>query len=145
MHLTTHTDYAIRVLVYLALAGERRVTIGDIARAYGISENHLMKVGQHLARAGWVVSTRGRRGGISLNPRPENIVLGEVIRDMETGFALVACQADDKDCVISPFCRLRGILDEALDAFLVKLDRYTLADLIASDMRPDLERQLFGD
>lgn len=143
MHLTIHTDYALRVLVYLALAGEKRVTIGDIARAYGISENHLMKVGQHLARSGWIEATRGRHGGVSLSCRPEDVALGNVVRDMESSFELVACQADGESCAITPFCRFRGILEDALAAFLGELDRHTLADLLADDVRTGLERQLF--
>lgn len=144
MRLTTHTDYAFRVLIYLALAGDRRVPVGDIARAYGISGNHLMKVGQHLSRTGWVTSSRGRGGGLKLLCRPEDIVLGEVIRDMEPGFDLVACQADSNACVITEYCQLRGVLDEALNAFHQKLDRYTLADLIAPGVARDLEQRLFG-
>lgn len=145
MHLTIHTDYALRVLVYLALAGEKRVTIGDIARAYGISENHLMKVGQHLARSGWIEATRGRHGGVSLGCRPENVALGDVVRDMESSFELVPCQGDGDSCAITPFCRFRGILEVALEAFLGELDRHTLADLLADDVRPGLESRLFDD
>lgn len=145
MRLTTHTDYAFRVLIYLALAGDRRVPVGDIARAYGISGNHLMKVGQHLCRTGWVTSSRGRGGGLKLLCRPEDIVLGEVIRDMEPGFDLVACQADSNACVITEYCQLRGVLDEALNAFHRKLDRYTLADLIGPGVARDLEQRLFSD
>lgn len=143
MHLTTHTDYAIRILIYLALAGERRVTIGDIARAYGISENHLMKVGQHLARKGWVVSVRGRRGGLHLRERPDNVVLGQVIRDMESGFDLVPCQLENGSCAITPFCRLRGILDDSLEAFFGVLDRHTLSDLLSPEAAQGLEQRLF--
>lgn len=144
MHLTTHTDYALRVLIYLALAGDRRATVGGIARAYGISANHLMKVSQHLARAGWITSTRGKLGGLTLQRRPEDIVVGQVVRDMEPGFDLAACQADRSACTITPFCRLRGVFDMALDAFLDELDRHTLADLLTPAERHGLEYQLFG-
>lgn len=142
MRLTTHTDYALRVLIYLALAQDRRTTIGDIARAYAISENHLMKVGQHLARSGWVISTRGKGGGLCLARHPEDIVVGEVIRDMEAGFDLAECHADRGACAITPFCKLRTVLADALAAFLGELDRHTLADLLSQDVRSGLERQL---
>lgn len=142
MHLTAHTDYALRMLIYLGLAGDRRVTIRDIARAYGISENHLMKVSQHLVRCGWIESARGRGGGLTLNRRPGEIVVGAVVRDMEAGFPIAECHANPETCLISPFCRLREVFSDALTAFLDRLDRHTLADLIAADVRPGLERRL---
>ncbi len=145
MHLTTHTDYAFRVLFYLAVAGDRRVTVGDIARAYGISENHLMKVSQHLVHTGWVKSVRGRRGGLHLQKRPETIIVGNVVRDMEGGFDLVACQADPDNCLITPFCRLKSVVGEALEAFLGYLDGKTLADLLTPGTVKDLERRLLRD
>lgn len=145
MHLTTHTDYALRVLIYLALAGERRGTAGDIARAYGISVNHLMKVCHHLAHGGWVEAKRGRNGGLRLRHSPEDIVIGQVIRDMESGFELVACQGDRCTCTIASHCRLRDMVGRALEAFLGELDRYTLSDLLAADLSAGLERRLFTE
>ena len=50
MHLTTFSDYTLRVLMYLAIDPAKLATIPAIAAAYAISENHLMKVVQHLAR-----------------------------------------------------------------------------------------------
>lgn len=145
MHLTTHTDYAFRVLFYLAVAGDRRVTVGDIAKAYGISANHLMKVSQHLVRTGWVRSVRGRHGGLYLRKRPEAIIVGNVVRDMEGGFDLVACQADPDTCLITPICRLKNLLGEALEVFLEHLDRQTLADLLTPETVKELERDLLND
>lgn len=144
MHLTNHTDYALRMLIYLALAGDRRSTIGAIARAYGISENHLMKVSQHLVRAGWVESTRGRGGGLTLRRRPEDIVVGRVVRDMETGFDMAECHADGDACLIMPYCRLHSVLEEAVDAFLGQLDRHTLADLLPPDASKGLKHRLLA-
>lgn len=145
MRLTTHTDYALRVLIYLALAGERRVTAGNIARAYGISVNHLMKVCHHLSHSGWVEAKRGRNGGLRLRRSPEDIVIGQVIRDMETGFELVVCQGDRCTCTIASHRRLRDMVGRALEAFLGELDRYTLSDLLAADLSERLERRLFAE
>lgn len=126
MRLTRYTDYAMRVLLYLGAQPEKVCSIGEIARAYGISRNHLMKVAHDLGKAGYVEGVRGRSGGIRLARPAEKINVGAVVRGSEEGFELVECGS----CVIAPACRLSGVLDEALAAFLAVLDRYTLADLL---------------
>lgn len=139
MQLTTYTDYALRVLMYLGVESERLVTVQEIAERYGISRNHLMKVVQDLARAGFVESVRGRGGGLRLGRPAEEITLGAVVRHCEDGFALVQCLGEGGGrCVLSPSCRLRGVMGEALEAFLAVLERHTLADLVRrpAELRP---------
>ncbi|MFD2502749.1 Rrf2 family transcriptional regulator [Rhizorhabdus histidinilytica] len=126
MKLTLFTDYSMRVLLYLGARPDRLCSIGEVAQAYGISQNHLMKVVNQLARSGDVESVRGRSGGIRLGRPPEEINIGALIRQTEDGFDLVDCGG----CVVAPACGLTGVLKEALGAFLAVLDRYTLADLL---------------
>jgi Rrf2 family nitric oxide-sensitive transcriptional repressor len=126
MRLTRYTDYALRVLTYLGARPDRVCSIGEIARAYGISQNHLMKVAHDLGKAGYIEGVRGRAGGTRLARPPRTINVGAVVRQMEEGFDLVECDA----CAIAPACELTRILDEALAAFMTVLDRYTLADLL---------------
>jgi Rrf2 family nitric oxide-sensitive transcriptional repressor len=131
MRLTTYTDYALRTLMYLAICGERSATIAEIAAAYDISEAHLMKVVHQLGVANDVVTQRGRRGGIRLARSPECINLGATVRRTEADLALVPCFENADTCAIANNCVLSKVLQEALDAFLAVLDRYTLADLVA--------------
>lgn len=126
MKLTLFADYSMRVLLYLGARPDRLCSIGEVAQAYGISQNHLMKVVNQLARSGDVESVRGRSGGIRLGRPPEEINIGALIRQTEDGFDLVDCGG----CVVAPACGLTGVLKEALGAFLAVLDRYTLADLL---------------
>ena len=133
MRLTSFTDYTLRVLIYLSThqTEGRLATIGDIATAYGISENHLMKVVHHMAREGYVETIRGKRGGIRLARAPELISIGEVVRGAEEDLALAEClQQGSHKCPISPTCNLRGILGRAMAAFFEVLDHQTLAELI---------------
>lgn len=130
MRLTTYTDYTLRTLIYLALEPDRLSRIADIARAYDISENHLMKVVHHLGLAGYVETLRGKRGGLRLAMPPAAINLGEVVRRMEPDLDLVPCFSPDGTCRIRSVCGLKGVLGEALGAFLEVLDRRTLADLV---------------
>ena len=133
MRLTTFSDYALRVLMYAAAAGERRVTIEETAGAYGISRAHLMKVVNVLTRAGYLTGLRGRAGGFVLARPPKAINLGEVVRATEPDYALVECFATGNQCAITRCCRLPEVLNEALQAFVETLDRYTLADLLLSE------------
>ena len=142
MRLTVYTDYALRVLMYVAVRPEPLPTIGQIADAYQISRNHLMKVVYELGQAGYLETVRGKNGGLRLARRPEEIVLGRLVRETEPDMALVPCfDPINAKCAITPACRLRGALAEARTAFLAVLDAYSLADLVSN--REPL-RQLLG-
>ena len=132
MRLTTHTDYALRTLMYLAARTDTLATIADVSKAYGISSNHLMKVVHELAQAGYVKTIRGRQGGMRLARPPEDIQIGDVVRRTEAELNVAVCFADAGACVLHPCCVLERALKEALNAFLAVLDGYSLADL----MRP---------
>lgn len=131
MRLTVYTDYALRVLIYVAVHPEPKPTIGQIAASYDISRNHLMKVVYQLGVAGYIETSRGKNGGLRLARAPEDISLGELVRRTEPDFALVPCfDVDNALCAITPSCRLRGVLFQARAAFLQVLDSHTLADLV---------------
>ncbi|PKQ03496.1 MAG: BadM/Rrf2 family transcriptional regulator [Alphaproteobacteria bacterium HGW-Alphaproteobacteria-11] len=131
MRLTLHTDYALRLLMYLAVKPDGRATIREVAETYGISRNHLVKVAHELGRAGFVETLRGRGGGLRLARPAEAIGIGKVVRAMEQDFRLVECFDPQTDrCRISPSCRLRRLLREALEAYMDVLGNATLADLV---------------
>jgi Rrf2 family nitric oxide-sensitive transcriptional repressor len=133
MQLTLHTDYSLRVLLYLAVAQGQRVTTAEIASAYGISRHHLVKVVNQLAHLGYVTAIPGRVGGLALGISPEAINIGEVVERLEPSFALVACMAGGAGgCPITPACALRGALEQALRSFLVALRVYRLSDLVTN-------------
>lgn len=131
MRLTVYTDYAMRVLMYLALKEDGLATISEIARSYAISKNHLMKVVHQLGVAGYVETVRGRRGGLRLAKPSATIRLGDVVRGTEPDFAIVSCfRPVDDPCAIRPSCVLKNAFEKARDAFLEILDGYTLQDLV---------------
>ncbi|WP_321325260.1 Rrf2 family transcriptional regulator [uncultured Parasphingorhabdus sp.] len=135
MRLSVQTDYALRTLMYLA-AHEGHHSIAEIARRYGISKNHLMKVAQRLATEGFVDSVKGRNGGLLLHQPAESINVGHVVRTFEDHGAFVQCfDAGDGDCVVTPVCGLRHILADGIEAFLRHLDGFTLADLVGDKAR----------
>lgn len=133
MRLTTFTDYSLRVLIYLGVRNGERAAIGDIAAAYGISKNHLMKVILYLAAEGYVVTTRGKGGGVGLDIDPDCVRIGELVRKSEADSALVECFSQGpQDCRIARSCLLRGAFGKAVQAFYAVLDTYTLADLLGN-------------
>ncbi|PXX96405.1 Rrf2 family transcriptional regulator [Halomonas sp. LBP4] len=141
MHLTRFTDYSLRVLIFLAVKGEERSTIQEIAERFEVSHNHLMKVVQELSHKGYITAIRGKNGGLLLKKAPETITLGALVRDTEHDLQLVECFGDHNECLITPACRLKPILAEALKAFLDVLDQYTLADMLGPQ-RPELAQLL---
>ncbi len=131
MRLTTFTDYSLRVLIFLAIDPDRRATIGEVANAFGISENHLMKVVHFLGQKRLLRNLRGKGGGMTLARPPSAINVGEVVRLTEAGMLPAECfERESNTCVIMPACQLRKVLGEAVEAFYGVLGAYTLADLV---------------
>lgn len=143
MRLSLHTDYALRVLMYLT-AKDRQASVDEIAVAYGISRNHLVKVARALADLNLISTRRGRGGGITLAKDAEDINVGYVVRELETLSAFVECfDPDANSCPIAGTCGLQGALAGAVEDFLARLDRYRLSDLISkpTDFRQKLDIQ----
>jgi len=132
MRLSVFTDYSLRVLIQAAIRHPNKVTIDEVANAYGISRNHLIKVINELGRAGFLVTQRGRSGGFTLARPAERIFMSEVVKFGEEGQPLVECFDPERNkCVITPACKLKGMIAEAKRAFFDVLGKYTIADVCA--------------
>ncbi|MGM9924943.1 MAG: Rrf2 family transcriptional regulator [Bacillus sp. (in: firmicutes)] len=143
MRLTSYTDYSIRVLLYLTIHDNKLSTIQDIAEAYGISKNHLMKIIYNLGKLGYIETIRGRNGGIRLAKLPADINIGLLVRETEEDFNIVECFSNDhNNCPLTSICRLKGVLHQAMLAFLQVLDAYTLDDLAKNKIKM---RELFDE
>ena len=131
MQLNLQTDYALRLLIFLASCepSSRLASTGDIAEVYDISANHLGKVTAKLSDLGYIETVRGRSGGIRLAKPPSEIGIGQVIRQTEPQFELTECMGESSDCTLEPVCQLRGVLLEARRDFLARLEDFTLADV----------------
>ena len=131
MKLTLYTDYSLRMLMYLALDPDQTSTIQEVADRFKISKNHLMKVAYQLGQAGYVETVRGRNGGLRLLRAASEIKLGDLVRECEGDFTMVECfDTDQNQCVLTPACKLKNVLKDALDAYFQSLNQYTLADLL---------------
>lgn len=131
MQLTSFTDYALRSLMYLAARPEKLCTVREVAAHYGISYNHLVKVGHRLAQLGYIHSAKGKGGGIRLACDATSLRLGDLVKQLEPHMALVECfSPETNSCKIISSCRLKHYLHEAAAAFLDTLNKYTLADAV---------------
>lgn len=130
MQLTRFTDIGLRVLMYLTQPErDDPVTISEIADQFDISRNHLVKVVHFMAQHGWIITTRGKGGGLALAMQPCEYRMGQVVRSLEGTTALVNC--NEPACGLRMGCNLRGVLAKALQEFYGFLDQYTLADAVA--------------
>ncbi len=139
MRLTRFTDFAIRVMLYLAAHEDRLCSISEIASAYDISQNHLMKVVSDLAGSGYVQSLRGRGGGIRLARPAAEINIGQMVRHTEGRVDLVGCG----ECPLAPACGMVCSFKDAVEAFFASLEKYSLADIVAKG-RPGQLRQILA-
>ncbi|MFO7857383.1 MAG: Rrf2 family transcriptional regulator [Ectothiorhodospiraceae bacterium] len=128
MQLTFHTDYGLRVLMFAGAHGDRRVTMREIASAYSISLEHLRKVVHRLAQTGFLVTTKGRAGGLRLACEPESIRVGDVVMAMEDSLDVMDCSR--QPCPLCGGCSLKTVFESARQAFIDHLNAYTLADLL---------------
>ena len=139
MRLTRYTDFAIRIMLYLAAHEDRLCSIGEIAESYGISQNHLMKVASDLAGSGYVQSLRGRGGGLRLARSASEISIGEMVRHTEGQVDLVGCGS----CALAPACGMVCAFKNAVEAFFATLETYSLADIMTNG-RPEQLRQILA-
>ncbi len=132
MRITKHTDYALRVLLFLAVRPRQRVPTQAIAEAYQISLDHLLKITRRLGELGYLHLHRGAKGGVELALEASEISVGAVMRALDDRDSLIECFSSETDhCVVSPSCGLKGALREAQEAFYASLDAITLGKLVS--------------
>ena len=133
MELSQFTDYSLRALIYAGSKSGKLCTVPEVASAFSISQNHLVKVVNNLAKLEYVLTQRGRNGGFQLARAPKEINIGELVRQTEN-LNLVECFDEIRNtCPIRDACVLKRVLHEAQSAFIDVLDTYTLADFIANE------------
>lgn len=133
MRLTSFTDYSVRVLIYAAKKDGELTSIREVSEAYEISSNHLMKVVHLLGKGGYLHTVRGKNGGFKLGKEPKDINIGAVIRYTEDDLNIVEnLSSNENDYALEEEGRFADVIGEALQAFLMTLDNYTLEDILVS-------------
>lgn len=137
MQLNKFTDYALRILMYISQPKDVPYTIAEIAENLKVSQNHLVKIVHFMGKQGWLITTRGKGGGLRLNPEILNYRLGHIVRILQGDAQIVECNTPP--CVLRSRCGLKGILDHAVEAFYYSLDQYTVAEVLNT---PPQQRKL---
>ena len=130
MQLNKFTDYALRILMYISRSRDTPYTIAEIAADLHVSQNHLTKIVHFMAKQHWLITMRGKGGGIKVSAAALAMPVGEVIRTLQGNPQLVSCDAPV--CILKSGCRLKSLLDEALEQFYQSLNRYTIAQCVGS-------------
>ncbi|MEF9934359.1 MAG: Rrf2 family transcriptional regulator [Clostridium sp.] len=131
MQLSKFTDYGFRALIYLAKNSDSHSTVEKLACELEVSHHHLKKVINKLGKSGFIIAEKGRGGGLKLGDLPENINLGKVLLVTEDNLNLVECMGDNSVCpLISEGCRLKGVINRALESFINEMSKYTLGDIL---------------
>ena len=138
MQLNKFTDYAIRVLIYIAQPKEMPYTIAEIAEDLRVSQNHLVKIVHFMGKQDWLITSRGKGGGIRMNPQALPLSLGQIVRILQRETPIVECNTPP--CVLRSNCGLKSILDQAMEQFYQSLDQYTLADVLSPPHPPNSPR-----
>ncbi|MBU5455162.1 RrF2 family transcriptional regulator [Caproiciproducens sp. MSJ-32] len=131
MYLSKFTDYSFRSLLYLANHRDKICTVEELSKELDISEHHLKKIIHKLAKTEYIVSMKGRSGGLKLGLEPEEINLGEVLKITEDNLNIAECFSKKEVCpYIDGGCKLKGIMRSSLNKFLDEFSKYTLKDLL---------------
>ncbi|MBT3601863.1 MAG: Rrf2 family transcriptional regulator [Candidatus Latescibacteria bacterium] len=133
MHLSKYCDYALRSLMYLGARSGNITAADEIAKAFGVSTNHIVKSLQGLTKADHIQSISGRGGGYVFNRPPSSVRVGDVVKQLEPNLHMAECFSQEKNtCPLTPGCGLELALSHACQTFIDTLNQYTLEDLIAS-------------
>lgn len=132
MQLTRYTDFGIRILMYLAVQPEREslFRIAEVTSVFDLSSNHVAKIIHQLGKLGYLHTVRGKSGGFKLAKATDDVMLGQLVRDLEHSLAPIDCESPY--CRFTPVCRLKSILGQAVAAYLDVLDQYSLTDIVAN-------------
>lgn len=132
MQLTRYTDFGIRTLMYLAIQPEREelFRISEITEVFDLSPNHVSKIVHHLGKLGYLETIRGKSGGFRLGMSPKDINVGKLVRVLENSLAPIDCSKPY--CRFTPSCQLKGVLADAVAAYLAVIDAFTLEDIVSN-------------
>lgn len=131
MTLSKFSDYAFRLLIYLANNTDRLCTVEELASNLDISENHLKKIVQRLAKTDYITSLKGRNGGLKLGMNPEEIFLDKILLITEEGLDSSECFSSARhSCNYSCNCKFKKILNNSVNMFINEFSKSTLKDIL---------------
>jgi len=133
MQITRQADYALRAMLYLARAYEKkdlRSATKQIAENQEIPASFLAKIISQLSIAGLIQTSRGAKGGVRLARKPEDISLLDVVEAIDGPITLNECVDDPSVCVFGDNCPIHEVWCEAKTQLVRKLQDSTFDKLL---------------
>lgn len=130
MYLSKFTDYSFRILIYLGHNESKLFTVDELANTLSLSTHHMKKIIYKLAKNGYISSSKGRNGGIKLGMSPKDINLGKLLELTEDNLNIVECLSDNNTCNLNTSCKLKPVINNALNLFIAEFYKYTLYDIL---------------
>lgn len=139
MRLSRQADYAVRVMMDLAVREEARIR--EIARRQSVSPSYVGRISQYLSRAGLVKSQRGRMGHLVLARAPEEITMLDVIEAVDGPIRVDRCLLAPEECGRELFCPAYQVGQDILSYTVDRMGSTTVADLCWDGRRRQVARQ----
>ena len=129
MKITRAADYAIRLLIHLAWDGGEW-TSRELSGELDIPLNHLAKLVQSLARRGYLLTRKGKGGGLKLAMNPKKVSVADIIEAIEGPIVVSECILHKKSCRFSGKCQARKCLSQLRQQMQKTLQATSIYDLV---------------
>lgn len=136
MKVSSRGEYALRALICLGAKNNNLIIIEEISEKTLVPVNYLEQILLQLKRNGYVQSKRGVNGGYKLSRNPNDIIIGEVIRNLEGPLAPMGCVSitSYESCPLEEGCLLKPLWALIRDKIAELLDNTTLYDLLEGNI-----------
>ncbi len=123
--LSRNADYAVRILVALA-SGDAPLSCRELSYHTDVPYRFLRRIVGSLRKEGFVSTTRGRTGGVSLNAPAHSITLRDVLRIFPSSLLEDGCKTGKRPCRFTGECPARKVLKEMEKDILRRLDAISI-------------------
>ncbi|MBD8067649.1 RrF2 family transcriptional regulator [Bacillus sp. PS06] len=132
MKVSSKGEYALRALLLLGQNQGKVMSIQEISEKTLVTVHYLEQLLLQLKKLGYLQSKRGAKGGYLLYKSPDEINIGEVIRDLEGPLSPMGCASITKyeACPLEEGCQLKPLWSLVRDTIAYVLERTSLEDLL---------------
>ncbi len=136
MFISKTSEYALRILTYMALNSETQFSAFTLFHELHIPKRYLMRLLTDLSKSGFIKATRGRNGGYVFARPLSTIYFSEIIDSVEGLLSFEACVLGNTFCPVDKPCVMHQLWDKPKRAFLETIKSTSLADLKSGKSNP---------
>lgn len=130
MFISKTSEYALRILTYMALNNETQYSAQSLFEELEIPKRYLMRLLTDLSKSGFINAARGRSGGYVFARPIDTIYFSEIIDSVEDIQSFEGCVLGNAVCPVDKPCAMHQIWEKPKQAFLETIKTTTLADLL---------------